>query len=135
MQIFTEAFVIWERTKQPAPHRKCKYTVSLLMRLFSVPLLARSVASDTLRDFVSAMLLTLIDGRVLEIQEGGNLMKVPFSLVIVCHEQRILTSKIYAARLGVGDAADAHWRPGAGKPGGRQPHACALFVFVFFIPS
>ena len=65
----------WEHTRRPPSHRKCKYTVSLLMRLFSVPLLAHSVASDTLRDFVSAMLLTLIDGRVLEIQEGGNLMK------------------------------------------------------------
>lgn len=68
--------MLWERTRRPSPHRKCKYTVSLLMRLFSVPLLAHSVASDTLRDFVSAMLLTLIDSRVLEIQEGGNLMKV-----------------------------------------------------------
>jgi hypothetical protein len=74
-QMFTEAFVTWEHTRRPPSHRKCKYTVSLLMRLFSVPLLAHSVASDTLRDFVSAMLLTLIDGRVLEIQEGGNLMK------------------------------------------------------------
>jgi hypothetical protein len=74
--MFTEAFVTWEHTRRPPSHRKCKYTVSLLMRLFSVPLLAHSVASDTLRDFVSAMLLTLIDSRVLEIQEGGNLMKV-----------------------------------------------------------
>ena len=73
--MFREAFVIWERTKRPAPHRRCKYTVSLLMRVWSVPLLARSVAANTLREFVAAMLLTLIDSRVLEIQEGGNLMK------------------------------------------------------------
>ena len=85
--MFTEAFVTWEHTRRPPSHRKCKYTVSLLMRLFSVPLLAHSVASDTLRDFVSAMLLTLIDGRVLEIQEGGNLMKVcPFDSVKFCDE-------------------------------------------------
>ncbi len=74
-QMFAEAFVIWERTKRPAPHRRCKYTVSLVMRVWSVPLLARSVAADTLREFLAAMLLTLIDSRVLDIQEGGNLMK------------------------------------------------------------
>lgn len=73
--MFMEAFSIWERTRRPAPHRRCKYTVSLLMRVWSLPLLARSVAADTLREFVAAMLLTLIDSRVLEIQEGGNLMK------------------------------------------------------------
>ncbi len=87
--MFAEAFVIWERTKRPAPHRKCKYTVSLLMRVFSVPLLARSIASDTLRDFVSSMLLTLIDARVLEIQEGGNLMKVR---QLVLHSKLSLSS-------------------------------------------
>lgn len=79
--MFTEAFAIWERTQLPAPHRRCKYTVSLLMRVWSLPLLARSVAAHTLREFVAAMLLTLVDPRVLEIQEGGNLMKASFLIL------------------------------------------------------
>ena len=50
----------------------------------SIPLMARSIAADTLREFVAAMLLTLIDGRVLQIQEGANLMKVHSCKETIC---------------------------------------------------
>lgn len=47
------------------------------MNIFGLPALAVNVAADTLREFITIMLLTLIDMRVSNIQEGDHLMKVP----------------------------------------------------------
>jgi len=112
--MFMEAFSIWERTRRPAPHRRCKYTVSLLMRVWSLPLLARSVAADTLREFVAAMLLTLIDSRVLEIQEGGNLMKALNVLMLKTLENCERTAAFTALLLLTRDApVEVRHRPDA----------------------
>ena len=66
---------VWERTRQAPDNRSCKYCASALMNVFGLPALAVNVAADTLRDFITTMLLTLIDARVSNIQEGEHLMK------------------------------------------------------------
>ena len=65
----------WDATQQPPDNRACKYCASALMNVFGLPALAVNVAADTLRGFVTTMLLTLIDARVSHIQEGDHLMK------------------------------------------------------------
>ena len=45
------------------------------MNVFGLRALAGNVAADTLRRFITTMLLTLIDSRVAHIQEGEQLMK------------------------------------------------------------
>ena len=74
-QYFEEAFRIFERTKRAPDNRACKYCVSLLMSVFGVRAMAANVASDTLRRFITTMLVSLIDSRVGTVQDGMQLMK------------------------------------------------------------
>ncbi len=75
LQYFEEAFRIFERTKRAPDNRACKYCVSLLMSVFGVRAMAANVASDTLRRFITTMLVSLIDSRVGTVQDGMQLMK------------------------------------------------------------
>ena len=80
LQYFQEAVETWERTQRPPDNRSCKYCASALMNVFGLPALAVNVAADTLRNFITTMLLTLIDARVSHIQEGEHLMKACYTL-------------------------------------------------------